>query len=138
MVSPQLAQQLKAAGLIWRPAERDAFALLDRGMDGQVFVLSQAAVMVQLLNGQPTIIFHGSVEWALDSVQLAEAIWLPSETQVREELERRLDADALSIRLQRLPTRYHCSITFDGSGLLFAAPTASDAYGQALLHLLEQ
>ena len=139
MVGPQLALQLKQAGLTWRPTMRDTFALLESDMDEQIFAISDAAVLIQLLHGQPVVTFHGSVEWALDSVQLADAVWLPSETQVRLELERRLDERAASgPSLRREPDGYACTIEIDGQEQRFSAASGSDAYARALLFLLER
>ena len=139
MVSPQLALQLKQAGLPWRPTMRDTFVLLGTGMDEQIFAISDSAVLIQLLHGQPVVTFHGSVEWALDSVQLADGLWLPSETQVRQELERRLDERGGSgPSLQREPNGYACAVTAEGQEQRFSAPSASDAYGHALLALLDR
>jgi hypothetical protein len=136
MVSPQLALQLKQAGLPWRPSMRDTFALLGTGMDEQIFAISDSAVLIQLLHGQPVVTFHGSVEWALDSVQLADALWLPSETQVRQELERRLDERGGSgPSLQREAGGYACGMEIEGPQR-FSAASASDAYAHALLFLL--
>lgn len=139
MVSPQLALQLKQAGLAWRPAMRDTFALLETGMDEQIFAISDSAVLIQLLHGQPVVTFHGSVEWALDSVQLADAVWLPSETQARQELERRLDARGGSgLSLQRVAEGYACTIVIADREQHFTAASGSDAYAAALLSLLER
>jgi len=139
MVSPPLALQLKQAGLLWRPSLRDTFALLETGMDEQIFAISDSAVLVQLLHGQPVVTFHGSVEWALDTAQLADAVWLLSETQVRQELERRLaEHGGFYLTLQRESGGYACIVAIDGQQQRFAAEAASDAYAQALLFFLER
>src|SRR5690348_3681442 len=83
MLDTELARRLKQAGLAWQPAERDCFAIPDRHLDGQVFVVNRLTTLIQQYSGQLTITFHGSSEWALDDVVLAEVIWLPSETQLR-------------------------------------------------------
>lgn len=138
MISSQLALRLKAAGLVWRFAEGDSFAVFDQEQNTQIFVLTQLAAHVQLINGYPVIAFHGSTEWAMDHVLTDEVVWVLSETQAREELERRLEAlGDPGLRLQRMPERYHCTITVGDSELLFAAEDASDAYGLALLYLLD-
>src|SRR5687768_2913295 len=100
MINGELAQELKRAGLSWQPAERDFFIIPDHNLDGQVFVVSQLPALVQTYGGEPTITFHGSIEWALDSIVLAEAVWLPTESQLRQALARAIGADA-PLRLDR-------------------------------------
>lgn len=135
MITIELAQQLKQAGLIWRPVERDCFAIPDRGFDGQVFVVSQFTALIGQLSGQPVITFHGSSEWALDHLLIADAVWMPSETQLREFVER-LAGDGAELSLTRHDGGYQCRVTV-GSGVIetFAA-SAEDAYGRALLLIL--
>ena len=139
MVSVALALELKAAGLRWEPTEGDAFTVPEVDLNGQVFILSSMASHVQMMKGFPYVMFHGSTEWAMDQVLTNDVVWLPSETQIRTALERRLDAfDQPNIRLLRLPDYYHCAVVYNGSEMLFVATTASDAYGQTLLHLLKE
>lgn len=139
MVSVELALQLKEAGLVWQPNEGDSFTVPGTDLKEQHFLLSSMAAHVQMMKGFPYVMFHGSTEWAMDQILTQDVVWLPSETQVREELEQRLDAFGQpNIRLQRLPDYYHCSIVFHGTDLLFVAPSASDAYAQALLHVLKE
>lgn len=138
MVSLEMALQLKEAGLRWEPAEGDSFTVPNGDLNNQVFVLSPLSAHVQIMKGHPFVMFHGSTEWAMDYILTQDVVWLLSETQVRAELEQRLDAfDQPNIRLQRLPDFYHCSVGVHGQDLLFVAQTASDAYGQALLYMLK-
>jgi hypothetical protein len=131
MISLELAQQLHDAGLDWLPAERDVFALPGRGMDDQVFVVTPLPALVQRVNGYPVVAFQASAEWALDYVMLAEALWMPSETQLREALVAELPPGA-ALRLDRTGDGYSCLV---GSGR-FDAPDAATAYGRALLAAL--
>ncbi len=79
-----LARRLKGAGLRWRPAPGDAFAVPDRDLDGQVFHVSNLVVEVRTLpDGGSVLAFNGTTEWALDSLELDEAVWLPREDQLR-------------------------------------------------------
>ena len=136
MIAIDLAQRLKRAGLEWWPVERDFFAIPDHQLEGQVFVVGQLPALVQMFSGQPTITFHGSIEWAMDYILLTEAVWLPSETQLREQLARAI-GDAAPLRLERRPGGYRCQIAYAGHALEFDAPGAEDAYAQALLAVLE-
>ena len=40
MITLDLAARLKAAGLVWCPVSGDRFAIPDRDLDGEVFVVS--------------------------------------------------------------------------------------------------
>jgi hypothetical protein len=136
VISSELAQRLKAAGLEWRPAERDFFMMPEHNLEGQVFVVSALPALVQNLRGEMTITFHGSIEWALDYVVLAEAVWLPTETQLRTLLAHTLGEDA-PLRLDRTQTGYRLQIAFGADMLDFNAEDAEDAYAMALLRVLE-
>lgn len=135
MISLELAGRLRDAGLPWRPLERDTFALPDRDMDDQIFVVSPLPAMLQLLNGHPVVAFQASAEWALDYVFLAEAVWLPSEAQLREALAARLPA-AAPLRLDRTAMGYSCTVELADGAREFAASDADTAYGLALLAML--
>jgi hypothetical protein len=139
MLSLSLARQLKEAGLEWQPALNDFFAIPDRGMDDEVFVLSDIFANVEWLRGQLAVTFHGAVEWALDHVLVTEVLWLPSETQLREELQRRL-AEAGTSEVHLVSTREGCMCEFrlEGQQRRFEAPDASEAYAAALLSMLRE
>jgi hypothetical protein len=84
VLSLELALALRDAGVAWRPANGDAFAVPDREMDDQVFVLSDMVVeTVQPPVGPAILAFNGTTEWALDSLEAHEAVWLPREDQLR-------------------------------------------------------
>jgi hypothetical protein len=137
MIDRDLALQLKHAGLDWTPVERDAFAIDAAELDDQVFVVSQFTALPQRLRGEPGITFHGSAEWALDYVLLADAIWLPSEAQLRNALEARLPNSGVDIlRLERTGAGYRCLLSAPHHHLEFNAAHAADAYGLALLHTM--
>jgi hypothetical protein len=135
MISIALAGALRDAGLDWRPAERDAFALPGRDMDDEVFVVSPLPALVQRVNGYPVVAFQASAEWALDYVMLAEALWLPSESQLREALAESLPSGG-ELRLDRTAAGYRCAVSAGGGGRQFEAPDAATAYGEALLAVL--
>ena len=138
MLSLTLAQQLKAAGLPWTPAQNDFFAVPDRGLDDVIFVISDMTVLVEKLGGQMAVTFHGVVEWALDHILIAELVWLPSETQLREALEQRLIGEVQpALSLVSTPDGYRAEIRYQGQTLTFEAFGVSEVYGTALLHLLE-
>ena len=52
-----------------------------RDMDGDVFVLSDMTIEVHRFAQGEVLGFNGTVEWALDSVEFHEALWMPREDQ---------------------------------------------------------
>ncbi len=70
----------------------------------------------------------------------AESILLTHNTvRVTGNAAMALGDDAPALRLTLGPgDGYHCDIGFRGQALTFGAPTAGEAYAQALLHVLEQ
>ncbi len=137
MISLESAQALRAAGLMWRPTERDMFALPDRDMDHQIFVISVLPAQLQLLNGQPAVAFLASAEWALDYVLLGEVVWLPNEAQLRDALAAQLAPEA-TLTLSRRVAGYSCTVEIGGSDQSFDGPDAETAYAMALLAALQQ
>ena len=135
MISAERAKELKQRGLAWQPAERDLFIMPDHNLDGQIFVVSALPALVQNFGGQQTITFHGSIEWALDYVVLSEAVWLPTESQLRDALASWIGPNA-PLRLERLSEGYQLLVGISADVREFGAPTAEDAYAQALLAAL--
>ncbi len=86
MITVELAARLKAAGLVWKPVAGDRFVIADRDMDAEVFVVSELTIEVQETPSGPHIRFNGTTEWALDSIEQDDAVWLPREDQLREAL----------------------------------------------------
>ena len=92
MISVELAGRLRTAGLTWTPAPGDRFVIADRDMDDEVFVVSELTIDVHEAPTGRLFRFNGTTEWALDSVTLDQALWLPREDQLRELLGDRLEA----------------------------------------------
>lgn len=138
MISLTLARQLRAAGLAWKPSKNDFFAIPDREMDDMRFVLTDMTVMLELIRGELAVTFHGAIEWALDHVMVAELVWIPTEAQLREMLEQRLVGEPQpAVTFYSTADGYRCDIKFGGQEHSFEAFGAGDAYGLALLHVLE-
>jgi hypothetical protein len=127
----ELAQDLKSAGLPWKPAPGDRFAIPDRDLDEDVFVLSSMTIEVHDLPEGQVIGFNGTTEWALDDVEKEEAIWLPREDQLRLLLGGTFQA------LTRSDGGYRVDISLLGAPSSFDGEEPSVAYGRALLHLLD-
>lgn len=139
MISLALAQRLKAAGLVWQTSVHDFFAIPEREMDERVFVLSDMMATMALLRGWPAVVFHGTSEWALDYLLTHEAVWLPTESQLRDLLEEKLAAqNGRFHQLQHVADGYDCRFSMSNEEMSKTAASASEAYGLALLHLLEQ
>jgi hypothetical protein len=125
-----VARQLKEAGLTWKPGPGDRFAIPDRDLDDEIFVLSNMTIEVYNVPEGRVIGFNGTTEWALDDVEIEETIWLPREDQLRELLGGTFRA------LRRTDTGYQIEMDLLGEARTFVAATPEDAYAAALLHLL--
>ena len=76
--------------------------------------------------------FNGTTEWALDSVSIGDAVWLPREDQLRELLR------ATFRGLRRLADAYEVEVELGGETLRFEHPDASEAYAMALLEFIQR
>ncbi len=130
VLSIVLARALRDAGLKWTPARGDSFVVPDRGMDSEVFVLADMTIDVHHFPAGPAIAFNGTTEWALDSVEQSEALWLPAEHQLRELL-----GEAFA-GLAPTGDGYRVTLRVDGATSGYEGPDAAEAYGRALLHLM--
>ena len=131
MISVPLARQLRDAGLRWSPAAGDRFVVADRDMDADVFVLSDMTIEVHDLPDGRVIGFNGTTEWALDSVESEQALWLPRESQLRDLLA------GTFRRLERTEAGWRVEIEVNRDAHAVDDPDPEQAYGKALLHLLE-
>ncbi len=129
VVSIDLARELREAGLQWTPARGVHFVVVDRGMDDDLFVLSDMTIEVQNFATGPVIGFNGTTEWALDSLDMQAALWLPTEGQLRSLL------GATLRRLERTDSSYVVTVDADGQDRAAEAATAPNAYARALLDL---
>jgi hypothetical protein len=130
MVSVELARSLRDAGLRWHPQRGDHFVVTDREMDDEVFVLSDMTIEVHEFPTGPVIGFNGTTEWALDSLDKNDALWLPTEAQLRDLL------GSAFVRLERAESAYVVVARIDGDESEARAGNAADAYATALLDRL--
>lgn len=138
MISLDLARQLKAAGLVWRANTNDFFTIPDRGMEDRFFVLADLQAQLGIFRGWPVVTFHGTAEWALDYILTSEVVWMPREEQLRSALLALLSNEVNSkIFLSLNNNSCSCSVPWQGEMKQFDAPSAADAYGKALLFLLQ-
>lgn len=136
MLSLDLARALRAAGLAWQPRQGDRFHVPERDLDDQVFVISDMVIeRLAPPSGGEILAFNGTTEWALDSLEASEAVWLPREEQLREAL------GSAFVRLELLPGAqpgYAVTATIRGDERRFVDVDAESAYGRALLDVLSQ
>ena len=130
VISVELARALRDAGLRWTPARGDSFVISDRGMDSDVFVLSDMTIEVHQFPAGPVIGFNGTTEWALDSVEQSQTLWVPAEHQLREAL-----GDAFA-GLAPTGDGYRVTLRVDGATSGFEGSDPAEAYALALLHVL--
>ncbi len=131
MISRALAEQLDAAGVRWRPCAGDRFAVRSAELAGEVFTVADMVVEAREYPTGTLLAFNGTTEWALDSVQLDQALWLPREDQLRELLGGTFRS------LSRSPTGYAVRAEIPGLPAQdFCAGQAADAYAGAVLALV--
>lgn len=104
MISVALARQLLATGVLWQPRPGDRFVIDREALTGDVFWISELTIELHHWGDTSVLGFNGTTEWALDSVDLDQALWLPREDQLRELLGDRLaslrhDAPGWTVRL---------------------------------------
>ena len=132
MLSVTIARRLRDAGLSWTPQRGDRFVVADREMDDEVFVLSDMTIEVHRYPGGPVIGFNGTTEWALDSVDQQDALWMPLEHQLRELL-----GEAF-VRLEKYDGAHRVVFSLAGVEKTVVAPSVADAYGLAVLAGLKE
>ncbi|TDN41686.1 hypothetical protein EDF64_1165 [Curtobacterium flaccumfaciens] len=124
MIAPALARSLRAAGLRWHPTTGDRFVIDKPGVDDDVYTVSEMTVERHDFPSGTVLGFNGTTEWALDSVEASESLWLPREDQLRE---------LLGPAFVSLEAGFTVTATISGAARTFSEPVAADAYGQALL-----
>lgn len=132
MLSLHTARVLRQAGLEWDPVPGDRFVLPDRGMDDDVFTVSEMVVEVRDGPAGGFVAFNGTTEWALDAILQREVLWVPREAQLRALL------GEVFVRLEHSADGYRCVTTVTG---IEGAPVADEpveAYAAALLVHLEE
>jgi hypothetical protein len=122
-----LALRLRAAGISWTPAPGDVFMVPDRDLDGEVFLISEMVVEVQDVPSGRVLRFNGTTEWALDSIEQREVVWLPREDQLRGLLGESF------VRLEAVPGGF-VAVVVHGQGEQRHIDVSADrAYARALL-----
>jgi len=143
VISLELARALRDSGLVWHPVRGDNFSIDRIEADAEIYTLSDMTVEAHEFSSGTVLGFNGTTEWALDSVALDDALWLPREDQLRDllgasfrSLERveateTLDDVSLPVAAYRVVT------VVDGAPREIEATDAADAYARALIVLLD-
>lgn len=131
MIDIDVATRLRDRGLVWRPADGDRFVIDTEEMRGEVFMLSSMVVeSARGRHGEEVFRFNGTTEWALDSIERHEAVWIPREDQLREALGERFST------LRREGEVHVVTVRVPEGEREVRAPSAEDAYAGALLVVL--
>ncbi len=134
MLPVALATELLAAGLMWTPRPGDRFVVPNGEMAEEIFYISEMTIQVHSYRTGQVLGFNGTTEWALDSLQLTDAVWLPREDQLRDELGDRF------VSLTRAPggAGWLVTVMINGARREFADADAETAYGKAVWAVLNE
>lgn len=131
-MSVAMARALRESGLRWAPASGDRFTVLQPGLEGEVFTISEMTIEPHTYPTGTVLGFNGTTEWALDSVAQEDALWLPREDQLRELL-----AGTFRSLARAVDGTYQVVVELPGQPeRSFTADEPSEAYAEALLALV--
>ena len=137
MISRELAIALREAGLVWYPVSGDRFQLdlpddVEREIEAETYTVSEMTIEARCTPRGTDLAFNGTTEWALDSVELADAVWMPREDQLRELLR------GTFRRLSRIADAFVVEVEIGSETLQYEHPDPAEAYGRALLELISR
>src|SRR6478752_2902972 len=130
MIDDDTARLLRRAGLRWQPQSGDTFAIDRPGMGGERFTVSEMTIEPHHFETGTILGFNGTTEWALDSLAVEDALWIPREDQLRELL------GGAFRHLARTSDGYRVTLELEGAERYFEEDDAASAYAQALLSLI--
>ena len=131
VISIDCARTLRKAGLRWAPTSGDRFVIDSDELVGEVFTVSDMTIEAHVFDTGTILGFNGTTEWALDSVALESALWLPREEQLREMLGERFRS------LTKVGQVWRIEIVASGGLAHFdTAQDAAECYGLAVLEML--
>ncbi|WP_202563716.1 pilus assembly protein CpaE [Agreia sp. COWG] len=141
MITVELARSLRDAGLVWKPASGDRFSIDTPAFKAdpaeiEVFTVSDMTIEAQHYPSGTILGFNGTTEWALDSVELHEALWWPREDQLRDMLRGSFVSLARTETAGGAEPQFTVQIVFRGEASSHSAPDAAVAYAHALLTLV--
>lgn len=137
MISTELAQKLRDAGLKWEHRPDDSYTFEP-----------QTIQPIIKRPDSPGIITVEAGRYSLDNpcavrrytlLKPSHAVWLPSLEQLLEEIEKRGWEASIELTHNDQPAEYRCIITHAFQGRAkFTGPTSEESAGLALLWLLER
>ena len=130
MITVELSRSLSQGGVLWEPTPDDRFTIDQPNVVGEVFWISHLTIDVHTFKGQPLLAFNGTTEWALDSVTLDSALWMPREDQLRVLLGGRF------VGLHRDGDDWLVQVEDEGGRGTFRDPDPECAYALALLSVV--
>jgi hypothetical protein len=131
MITRELATLLRDAGLRWHPAPGDAFSITNAELEGDVFTVSDMTIESHEFDTGTILGFNGTTEWALDSVAIEDALWLPREEQLRELL-----GDSFRRLERRQDAGYALTARIGSDERVFTSHDVACAYAEALVALI--
>ena len=130
MIARELARALQPY-LHWEPRNGDEFFIPQPEIADSVFVVSDMVVELVTRGNDTRFHFNGTVEWALDSVQVGQVTWLPREDQLRSLL------GDYFLSLDAGPDGFVVTVSGPGHATHTSPEReAADAYARALLHVV--
>ena len=117
---------------MWQPATGDRFQLMSHDMEStgtEAFTVSEMTIEAHRFPSGIVLGFNGTTEWALDSIALEDALWLPREDQLREALRNTFE----SLTRDEAAGGWVVTCTFRGERSTHLADDVADAYGMAVL-----
>lgn len=132
MISTELARALSDSGLAWQPRAGDAFRIDRFEADDEVYILSDMTVEAHEFTSGTVLGFNGTTEWALDSVSIEDALWMPREDQLRDLL-----GTAFRSLTRTSDVGFVVEAIAHDAPTSFDAAEAVDAYARALLTILD-
>jgi hypothetical protein len=130
MISVTVARELRRAGVRWEPRPGDRFVVDQPEMAEQIFWVSDFTVDVHEYAAERVLAFNGTTEWALDSVRVADCVWLPREDQLRRLL------GSMLIKLERQPGAWAVVCRVGDRETTTRDSDVEQAYARALLGAL--
>ena len=124
VLTASTARRLRDAGLSWSPVSGDRFVVADREMDDEIFVVSEMVIEHHVAPSGALLRFNGTTEWALDLLQVEQALWLPREDQLRS---------ALGDDFRELARHPEGWVVRTAGGAAFVHEDPEEAYAAALL-----
>jgi hypothetical protein len=119
--------------LEWHPAPGDFFRIEGPEFaSDETFTVSDMTIEPHEFDTGTILGFNGTTEWALDSVALEQALWLPREDQLRECL-----GGAFRALTARPDGAWRVTTRSGGADRDFEAADAASAYAFALLALID-